>query len=559
MNIGIIHTVGSPCRCADAIAEGLKSLGHRPYIYDSESIELTVAEIADTCSLVIDHSDTYRGKGSLRAMVRLLLETHGVKLIGSDSRACLLCDDKAAARTKLTDAGIPVPPGIVITGEDWEAPSWLTAPLILKPVYSHMSRSLTLADTVDDAKRISQKMCARLREPVLIESYIAGRELAVSVIEGTEGLQILTPFEWLPAAGTMYKTEQFKALEQKAGRDDCRPTQLSEESQNILAHQTRLAFEALGMRHYARFDIRLSWGGTFYFLEANTTPSFEPAESFAFSAHWSGFSYEAILKYLITYASNQYGIDDSKKNETIRIELSGGPVTLESSPGVHKLYDSTIELAKLLDISPGERVLELGCGSGFLSVTAAKLGAGEVVAIDRDPRALSAMEENGQLNGVGDRIKVMAGSWYEPLMPLAGVQNQGNLFDVIIATPPQTPGPYDFGPRWGGLDGLLHFKHIISNASSFLDPGQGRLWLLVISLVDMTSLMKLLKEHFAEVAIIHETERSFCAKEYEAMAEGLFSYLHNRRLAGKCNFKEQGGGTYSFHTRYIRASNVRDQ
>lgn len=558
MDIGIIHTVGSPCRCADAIAEGLRSLGHKALIYDSESIELTVEEIAEKCSLVIDHSDTYRGKGSLRAMVRLLLETHGVKLIGSDSKSCLLCDDKAAARARLTDAGIPVPPGIVITDESWKAPSWLTPPLILKPVYSHMSRGLALSHMIDEAKRISKELFTRLREPVLIESYIAGRELAVSVIEGNGGLQMLTPFEWLPAAGTMYKTEQFKALEQKAGRNDCRPADLSEEAQDILAHQARLAFRVLGMRHYGRFDIRLSPDGTFYFLEANTTPSFEPAESFAFSAQWSGFSYEAILKHLITYASTQYGIDDRGKNETIGIELPGSGITLEGAPGIHKLYDSSIELAKLLDVAPGERVLELGCGSGFLSVASAKRGAREVVAIDVDPRALTATEKNAGLNDVGDCVKVMAGSWYEPLKYLTVAQKQDNWFDIIIATPPQTPGPYDFGPRWGGPDGLLHFKHIVSGASAFLDPKRGRLWLLVISLVDMASLMNLLKEHFAEVVIIHETERSFRAEEYEAMAEGLFSYFLDRRTSGKCEFKEQEDGTYLFRTAYIRASRARN-
>jgi D-alanine-D-alanine ligase len=333
MNVGIIHTVGSQCRCADAIAEGLRSLGHRPFIYDSESIELMVGEIADTCSLVIDHSDTYLGKGSLRAMVRLLMEAHGVKLIGSDSRACFLCDDKAAARAKLIDAGIPVPPGIVITGADWEAPSWLTPPLIIKPVYSHMSRSIAFVDTIDDAKKISREMFTHLREPVLVESYIAGRELAISVIEGIEGLQALTPFEWLPATEIAYQTEQFKAVEQKAGRNDCRPAELSEEAKDIVSQQARLAFQTLGMCHYGRFDIRFSSGGTFYFLEANTTPSFEPAEAFALSANWSGFSYEALLEHLITYASTQHRIDNRGKDEIIRIELPGGPITFASSPG----------------------------------------------------------------------------------------------------------------------------------------------------------------------------------------------------------------------------------
>jgi ribosomal protein L11 methyltransferase len=50
------------------------------------------------------------------------------------------------------------------------------------------------------------------------------------------------------------------------------------------------------------------------------------------------------------------------------------------------------------------RVLDYGCGSGILALAAAKLGAGETVAIDLDPRALEACAENARANGVSIRI-----------------------------------------------------------------------------------------------------------------------------------------------------------
>ncbi len=48
----------------------------------------------------------------------------------------------------------------------------------------------------------------------------------------------------------------------------------------------------------------------------------------------------------------------------------------------------------------GERVLDYGCGSGILAIAACKLGAGEVVAVDIDPEAVRATEENAQANDV---------------------------------------------------------------------------------------------------------------------------------------------------------------
>jgi ribosomal protein L11 methyltransferase len=51
-------------------------------------------------------------------------------------------------------------------------------------------------------------------------------------------------------------------------------------------------------------------------------------------------------------------------------------------------------------IKPGARVLDYGCGSGILAIVAAKLGAGEVAAVDIDPQALETTAENARSNGV---------------------------------------------------------------------------------------------------------------------------------------------------------------
>ncbi len=60
----------------------------------------------------------------------------------------------------------------------------------------------------------------------------------------------------------------------------------------------------------------------------------------------------------------------------------------------------------------GERVIDAGCGSGILSLAAAKLGAAEVLAIDLDSVAVKVAAENVELNGLADRIKVYAGDIY---------------------------------------------------------------------------------------------------------------------------------------------------
>ena len=61
-------------------------------------------------------------------------------------------------------------------------------------------------------------------------------------------------------------------------------------------------------------------------------------------------------------------------------------------------------------LRPGEAVLDVGCGSGILSVAAAKLGAGTVLGIDIEEESVRATLENAQANGVADKIESHLGS-----------------------------------------------------------------------------------------------------------------------------------------------------
>lgn len=75
---------------------------------------------------------------------------------------------------------------------------------------------------------------------------------------------------------------------------------------------------------------------------------------------------------------------------------------------------------------PGDAVLDVGCGSGILSITAARLGASRVLATDIDPVAVQATGENVQRNGVEGKVQAMEGSLPDP-------QAQAEGWQVIVA------------------------------------------------------------------------------------------------------------------------------
>jgi ribosomal protein L11 methyltransferase len=76
--------------------------------------------------------------------------------------------------------------------------------------------------------------------------------------------------------------------------------------------------------------------------------------------------------------------------------------------GLHPSTQMCLQALERL-VKPGSRVLDVGSGSGILSIAAAKLGASHVLALDTDRQAVKTTAENALLNQVHERIKVFQG------------------------------------------------------------------------------------------------------------------------------------------------------
>jgi len=129
-------------------------------------------------------------------------------------------------------------------------------------------------------------------------------------------------------------------------------------------------------------------------------------------------------------------------------------------------------LARHVPLLAGDRVLDLGTGSGLFAVLAARRGHA-VVATDIVSRCCDCARLNAVLNGVAERLEVRAGDLYAPVA--------GERFDLVATNPPQMPTPPDHG--WedtesradnGGPDGWTLLDPIIDQAAAHLKPG-GRL------------------------------------------------------------------------------------
>jgi methylase of polypeptide subunit release factors len=147
----------------------------------------------------------------------------------------------------------------------------------------------------------------------------------------------------------------------------------------------------------------------------------------------------------------------------IEVSHQGARLVLEFEDDVYQPGNLTGILADIMDIKSGDRVADVGCGTGYLAIVAALLGAAEVVGIDPEPNAIHWTAHNAQLNSVPN-VSVLLGGALDPVEHLR--------FDVILTLPPQMPFPTNFNPwRWGGTDGTDVILRIIDQARTTLHRG----------------------------------------------------------------------------------------
>lgn len=319
LNVGVVHTFASECHCHVYIIDGLKQLGHDHFEVDSEEVILCLDELAQA-DFVFDHTDTYLGEGQLRPFVRWHLESAGARVIGSDFRACYFTDNKIASKKILADGMIPTPRCQVLYRPSDEAPSCLDFPVVMKPAFQHLSRGLALARDLAEYQGRMKEMAQVYKEPLLIEEYIPGREIGVSLV-GNDELSCLPITEinlGMKGAEPRVYSYQAKAVKESQDYQDRtlhRPAIIEPEIRRKINELAKQAYRLFNIKDYCRFDLRLA-GGVPYFLEVNTKPSFKPDSGLTAAARHHGWENQDLIQRLLSYAGER---DNRKQTDAGKV------------------------------------------------------------------------------------------------------------------------------------------------------------------------------------------------------------------------------------------------
>ncbi len=123
------------------------------------------------------------------------------------------------------------------------------------------------------------------------------------------------------------------------------------------------------------------------------------------------------------------------------IEEKAGQIVVELDPGMafgtgtHETTGMCLEIMEKM-VKPGDNVLDIGTGSGILSIGAVKMGAEHCFAVDIDPMAVKIVGENSEINGVSDKITAVCGNLAEKVEGKYDLVVANIIADAIISLSP---------------------------------------------------------------------------------------------------------------------------
>ena len=261
--------------------------------------------------LVLNMAEAFGGTNSNEVLVPTMLEALEIPFTGATAHNMTITLDKAQTKLIALANGVPTPAYQIFRDGTESLDQTLKFPLIVKPVREEASIGIRYDSVVMDSESLRRKareVMRLYRQPVVVESFVIGREVSVGIIGNGQDLHVLPHLEFL-FEGTRTTYERIRSYEYKWGgkKEQMVEAVLSTETTELLAEYTRRMFRATECRDYARMDFRVADDGTIYLLEVNYNPGIGPNthglnNTLAKMASFEGCSFEDLIERIILTA-----------------------------------------------------------------------------------------------------------------------------------------------------------------------------------------------------------------------------------------------------------------
>ncbi len=288
------------------VEESLRRLGHEVIEVDvgHDLVDRLSADRPDVAFVVLHGRDGEDGT------VQELLEALDIPYTGSRVSACIRASDKVLAKHAMRDAGIPTPDFFAFSETAFRSlgaaqalpamSSRLRFPIVVKPASQGSALGIKFARAASD---VPTALIAAFSydKKVLLERYVAGRELAVSILEQDGRPRALPIVEAVPEEESFYDFESRYEIGRT--RFIC-PAELDQGVTERVQTLAREAFELLGCSVFARVDLMLDTESSEPFvLEVNPIPGLTETSLLPQAADAAGIGFDQLISRIVSSAS----------------------------------------------------------------------------------------------------------------------------------------------------------------------------------------------------------------------------------------------------------------
>jgi len=303
------------------ISNALKKLGHRVFLIEAnEKAYLKFKKLKPEIDLVFNIAEGMCGEDR-EAQIPAILEMLQIPYVGSKPITQAICLNKALTKEILLYHNIPTVNFQLLKTDKERLKKDLKFPLIVKPNCEGSSKWIFQSSVVKNKKELREKVkeiIKNLKQPVLVEEFLNGREFTVSLI-GNNPVEVLPPvelnFKVLPKNFYPMDSYEVKWLidnpESETKTVIC-PAKIERglwKKTKEICLKTKKELEVLD---WCRIDLRLDKNGVPNVLEVNQIPGIipDPKENsrFPLAARAAGYAYEEMLNKIIKVACKRYKI-----------------------------------------------------------------------------------------------------------------------------------------------------------------------------------------------------------------------------------------------------------
>lgn len=284
-------------RSGERVVRALDELGYRTLALDvtPDLVGTVRRERPDAVYI------TLHGKFGEDGTVQEALEFLGIPYTGPGVTASALAWDKALSKRLFVEAGVGTPAWVTFTSDAFKEMGAASAldlvpaavggfPVVVKP--TKQGSALGLA-RVEDAAALPDALLSALSfgDAAIIEKWVEGTELAVSVLDGMGGPQVLPAVEMVAKSGVF----DFTAMYTRGETEYYCPARLTPDVAAEVARLAAACHTMLGCRDVSRADMVVDAEGRPWVLEVNTSPGMTETSLLPMAAAAEGLEFKHLV------------------------------------------------------------------------------------------------------------------------------------------------------------------------------------------------------------------------------------------------------------------------